>query len=126
MAAIAVVNNGGGEGQGLRGQGQMTARGRVQGQQGKEGKGGQGHKGKGEGELTSMIASVAAEAAQGGCMTTTMMTKTPSMPAEARRSPSVGDRGKDNCGASTSTAATTTTVVKATAMVATRTNKETC
>jgi hypothetical protein len=55
----------------------------------------------------------------------TMMTKTPSKPAEARRSPSVNDRGKDNCSASVSTAATTTTVVKVTATAAVTTNKET-
>ncbi len=72
-----------------------------------------------------MIASAAAEAAQGGCTTMTMMTKTPSKPAEARRSPSVNDRGKDNCSASVSTAATTTTVVKVTATAAVTTNKET-
>ena len=66
-----------------------------------------------------MIASAAAEAAQGGCTKTTMMTKT------AQRSPSVDDRGKDNCGASASTAATTTTVMKAPATAAVTTNKET-
>ncbi len=72
-----------------------------------------------------MIASVAAEAVQGGCRMTTMMKKTPSTPAEAWRSPRVNDQGEDNCGASASTTATTTTVVKATAMVAVTTNKET-
>ena len=75
--------------------------------------------------MTSMIASVAAEVAQGGCTTMTMMTKTTSTPAEAWRSPNVDDQGKDNCGALTSTAATTTTVMKATAAAAMTTNKET-
>jgi hypothetical protein len=70
-------------------------------------------------------ASAAAEVAQGGCTTMTMMTKTPSTPAEARRSPSVDDGGEDNCSASASTAATRTTVVKVTAMAAVTTNKET-
>ena len=55
----------------------------------------------------------------------TMMTKTPSTPAEAWRSPSIDKQGKDNCSASASTAATTTTVVKVTAMAAVTTNKET-
>jgi hypothetical protein len=58
-------------------------------------------------------------------MTTTMMTKTPSMPAEAQRSPSVDDQGKDNCGTLASKAATITTAVKATATAAVTTNKET-
>jgi hypothetical protein len=73
-----------------------------------------------------MIASTAAaaEVAQGGCMTMTM-TKTPSTPAEAWRSPSIDKQGKDNCSALASTAATTTTVVKVTAMAAVTTNKET-
>ena len=75
--------------------------------------------------MTSMIASAAAEAAQGGCTTMTMMTKTPSTPAEARRSPSVDNRGKDNCIALVSTAATTTTLVKVTGTTAVTTNKET-
>ena len=72
-----------------------------------------------------MIASAAAEAAHGGCTTMAMMTKTPSTPAEARRSPSVDDQGEDNCSASVSTAATTTTVVRVTVMAAVTTNKET-
>ncbi len=87
--------------------------------------GGRGHKGKGKGELTSMIASAAAEAAQGGCTTMTMTTKTPSTPAEAPRFPSVDDRGEDNCSALAATVAKTTTVVKVTATAAVTTNKET-
>ena len=42
-----------------------------------------------------------------------------------QRSPSVDDRGKDNCGASALTAATTATVAKATTMVAAMMKKET-
>ncbi len=77
--------------------------------------------------MTSMLASASAtpEVVQGGCTTMTMMTKTPSTPAEARRSPSVNNQGKDNCSASASTAATTTTVAKVTAMAAVTTDKET-
>lgn len=75
--------------------------------------------------MTSMIASAAAAAAQGGCTTMAMMTKTPSTPAEARRSPRINDRGKDNCSALVSTAATTTTAMKVTATAAVTTNKET-
>ncbi len=75
--------------------------------------------------MTSMIASGAAEAVQGGCTTMTMMTKTPSTPAEARRCPRINNRGKDNCSALVSMAATTTTAVKVTAMAAVTTNKET-
>ena len=81
--------------------------------------------GKGEGGLTTMIASAVAETAQGGCTMTTMMMKTPSKLAEARRLQSIDDRVKDNCGALASMAATTTTVVKAAVTAVVTTNKET-